>query len=75
MMEDPELLDRMKKHLYSGESVLGQGSPFSELLQQMESQMYGVEISAGKISQKLFEFGFWNPSEWVLRSQIPVVAV
>jgi len=52
MMEGPGLLDRMKEHLYSGESVLGQGNPFSELLQQMMNQMLEGKMDAFLDEQK-----------------------
>lgn len=52
MMKDPELLDRMKKHLYSDEPVLGAGSPFSDLLQQMVNQMLEGEMDAFLDEQK-----------------------
>ena len=35
VIKDAELYVRMKDHLYSKKPVLGEGSPFSELLQSM----------------------------------------
>lgn len=45
-MEDPELYARMKEHLYSKKSLLGEDSPFSELLQQMIDKMLDGEMDA-----------------------------
>lgn len=42
----PELYDRMKAHLYSKKPVLGEESPFSELLQQMVNQMLDGEMDS-----------------------------
>ena len=46
LMNDPELFARMKEHLYSKRPVLGEDSPFSELLQQMVNQMLEGEMEA-----------------------------
>ena len=43
---DSELYKRLKEHLYSKQSVLGQDSPFSELLQEMVNQMLEGEMEA-----------------------------
>lgn len=43
-MDDPQLYKRMKKHLYSKEPLLGEDSPFSELLQQMVDKMLDGEM-------------------------------
>jgi len=42
----PELYERMKAHLYSKKPVLGEESPFSELLQQMVNQMLDGEMDS-----------------------------
>ncbi|MBR9921497.1 MAG: IS256 family transposase [Bacteroidetes bacterium] len=44
--ENPELYARMKEHLYSKRSLLGEDSPFSELLQGMVEQMLDGELEA-----------------------------
>jgi transposase-like protein len=46
VVDDPELYARMKEHLYSKQPLLGEGSPFSELLQQMVNQMLEGELAA-----------------------------
>lgn len=46
LVDDPELYARMKEHLYSKKPLLGQDSPFSELLQQMVDQMLDGEMDA-----------------------------
>ena len=46
IVEDPDLYARMKKHLYSKEPLLGEDSPFSELLQQMVDKMLDGEMDA-----------------------------
>lgn len=43
-LDDPQLYERMKKHLYSKEPLLGEDSPFSELLQQMVDKMLDGEM-------------------------------
>lgn len=42
----PEMYERMKAHLYSKEPLLGEESPFSELLQQMVNQMLDGEMDS-----------------------------
>lgn len=44
LVNDPELYERMKAHLYSKQSILGEDSPFSELLQQMVNKMLEGEL-------------------------------
>ena len=44
MERDSELYARMKEHLYSKKPLLGEDSPFSELLQSMVDQMLDAEI-------------------------------
>jgi transposase-like protein len=46
LVDDPELYARMKEHLYSKKPLLGEDSPFSELLQQMVDQMLDGEMDA-----------------------------
>lgn len=46
LVGDKELYERMKAHLYSKSPVLGQGSPFSELLQDMVNEMLEGELDA-----------------------------
>lgn len=46
LLRDPEMAGRLKDHLYSKQSVLGKGSPFSELLQSMVNQMLEGEIES-----------------------------
>ncbi|WP_236970960.1 transposase, partial [Membranihabitans marinus] len=41
-----ELYDRLKDHLYSKRPVLGEDSPFSELLQSMVNQVLEGEMSS-----------------------------
>ncbi|MDF1697645.1 MAG: hypothetical protein P1U56_17500 [Saprospiraceae bacterium] len=41
--EDSDLYKRMKNHLYSKEKLLGEDSPFSELLQNMVTKMLAEE--------------------------------
>lgn len=43
-VEDPELYARMKDHLYSKKPLLGEDSPFSEMLQQMVDKMLDGEM-------------------------------
>lgn len=44
VIEDEQLYARLKEHLYSKEPLLGENSPFSELLQQMVDQMLEGEV-------------------------------
>lgn len=44
VIEDDQLYARLKEHLYSKEPLLGENSPFSELLQQMVDQMLEGEV-------------------------------
>lgn len=44
--EDSELYARLKEHLYSKEPLLGEDSPFSELLQQMVNKLLDGEMEA-----------------------------
>lgn len=44
--DNPELYARMKEHLYSRRPLLGEDSPFSELLQQMVDQLLDGEMEA-----------------------------
>lgn len=46
LLVDSEMYGRMKSHLYSGEPVLGEDSPFSELLQTMVNQMLEGEMDS-----------------------------
>lgn len=46
LIEDPELYARMREHLYTKQPLLGEDSPFSELLQQMVNQMLEGELEA-----------------------------
>lgn len=46
VVKDQELYERLKEHLYSKQPVLGEGSPFSELLQEMVDQMLDGEMDA-----------------------------
>lgn len=46
LVGDQELYKRMKAHLYSKAPVLGEGSPFSELLQQMVNEMLEGEMDS-----------------------------
>lgn len=45
-VDESELYARMKEHLYSKKSLLGEDSPFSELLQQMVDKMLEGEIES-----------------------------
>lgn len=59
-MKDSELYSRMKEHLYSKKPVLGEDSPFSELLQSMVNTILDGEMdsflseesSAGKTNKR-----------------------
>ena len=44
--KDSEMYKRMKEHLYSKKKILGEESPFSELLQQMVNQMLDGEMDS-----------------------------
>lgn len=44
--EDSELYARLKEHLYSKQPLLGEDSPFSELLQQMVNKLLDGEMEA-----------------------------
>ncbi|HSQ84426.1 MAG TPA: IS256 family transposase [Desulfobacterales bacterium] len=44
LIDDPQLYERMKAHLYSKQPLLGEDSPFSELLQQMVDKMLEGEM-------------------------------
>ncbi len=46
LVNDPVLYERMKEHLYSKQSILGEDSPFSELLQQMVNKMLEGELDS-----------------------------
>lgn len=46
LFNDPDMGNRLKDRLYSKESLLGKGSPFSELLQGMVDTMLEAEIDA-----------------------------
>jgi len=46
LVGDKDLYERMKTHLYSKAPVLGEGSPFSELLQHMVNEMLDGEMDA-----------------------------
>ena len=52
IVEDPELYARMKDHLYSKKALLGEDSPFSELLQSMVDQMLDGEMDSFMADQK-----------------------
>jgi putative transposase len=44
LVGDESLYNRMKSHLYSKAAVLGEGSPFSELLQKMVNELLDCEM-------------------------------
>ena len=46
LLNDPELYGRLKDHLYSKRPVLGEDSPFSELLQSMVNQILSGEMDS-----------------------------
>lgn len=52
IVEDPVLYKRMRDHLYSKKPLLGEDSPFSELLQTMVDQMLDGEMEAFMTDQK-----------------------
>ncbi|MEO1515227.1 MAG: transposase [Bacteroidota bacterium] len=65
---DSELYQRMKRHLLSGKSVLGQDSPFSELLQDMvnaimEGEMDGHLREQKQIGQTNKRNGYQKPRQ------------
>ena len=53
LVEDPDLYKRMKEHLYSNQPLLGEDSPFSELLQQMVDKMLEGEMDAFMTKEKV----------------------
>lgn len=46
LLVEPEMYNRLKDHLYSKRPVLGEDSPFSELLQSMVNQMLDGEMDS-----------------------------
>ena len=46
LVSDPEMYARLKEHLYSKKPVLGEDSPFSELLQSMVNNILEGEIES-----------------------------
>jgi len=52
LIEDPKLYARMKEHLYSKKPVLGEDSPFSELLQNMVNTILEGEMDSFVSNQK-----------------------
>ena len=46
LVSDPDLNKRLQDHLKSKESLLGEGSPFSELLQGMVNAMLEGELES-----------------------------
>ena len=46
LLVDSKMYDRLKKHLYSKRPVLGEDSPFSELLQSMVNQLLDGEMES-----------------------------
>ena len=46
LVSDPEIYARLKEHLYSKKPVLGEDSPFSELLQSMVNNILEGEIES-----------------------------
>ncbi len=46
LLVEPEMYNRLKDHLYSKRPVLGEDSPFSELLQSMVNQMLEGEMDS-----------------------------
>lgn len=46
LLVEPEMYERLKDHLYSKRPVLGEDSPFSELLQSMVNQILEGEMSS-----------------------------
>ena len=52
IIKDPELYERLKEHLYSKKPVLGEGSPFSEMLQKMVNTVLDGEIESFLTEQR-----------------------
>ena len=52
LKNDPELYARMKEHLYSKKPVLGEDSPFSELLQSMVNTIMDGEMDSFMLEEK-----------------------
>jgi len=52
LIKDPELYARMKEHLYNKKPVLGEDSPFSELLQNMVNTILEGEMDSFVSEQK-----------------------
>lgn len=52
IIKDPELYDRLKEHLYSKKPVLGEGSPFSEILQKMVNTVLEGEMDSFMSEEK-----------------------
>lgn len=46
VVKDEDLYNRMKSHLYSKERLLGEGSPFSELLQSLVNELLEGELES-----------------------------
>lgn len=52
IIKDPELYERLKEHLYSKKPVLGEGSPFSEILQKMVNTVLEGEMDSFMSEEK-----------------------
>lgn len=52
LLADQALYERMKAHLYSKEPLLGEGSPFSELLQSMVNEMLEGELESHLLEEE-----------------------
>jgi len=52
LMKDSALYNRMKEHLYNKKPVLGEDSPFSELLQNMVNTILEGEMESFMLDQK-----------------------
>ncbi len=52
IIKDPELYGRLKDHLYSKKPVLGEGSPFSEILQKMVNTVLEGEMESFMSEEK-----------------------
>ena len=52
IIKDPELYERLKDHLYSKKPVLGEGSPFSEILQKMVNTILEGEMKTFMSEEK-----------------------
>jgi len=52
IIKDPELYGRLKEHLYSKKPVLGEGSPFSEILQKMVNTVLEGEMESFMSEEK-----------------------